>query len=157
MFKLSPVPFSPLRFAEKMRHPAAGGFVSFEGWVRDHHDGRKVLALEYEALEPLCDSEAQKIFAQAKERFEVLDIVCVHRTGRLSVGEMAVWAGVMASHRDAAFKACRYVIDELKRRLPIWKKEFYTDGQSEWVNCQYVATDLPPFRDPDAADLKGIF
>ena len=114
----------------------AGAFCAFEGRVRNHSDGRKVIALEYEALDPLCQKEAGKIFQEVGKKFNVLNVTCCHRVGKLSVGEMAVWVGVSASHRDDAFKACRYIIDEIKARLPIWKKEFYADGDSGWVNGQ---------------------
>ena len=113
---------------------AAGAFVSFEGFVRNHNDGKKVLALEYEAVDALCQSEAKKIFMEAHSQFDIIELKCAHRIGKLSVGEMAVWVGVLAAHRDSAFKACRYLIDEIKNRLPIWKKEYYADGESMWVN-----------------------
>lgn len=137
MFKLSSEPFDVTLFIKEMRDPSAGAFTSFEGWVRDHHDGQKVTALEYEALVPLCESEAHKIIDEAKSEFGITHAVCFHRIGRLSVGEMSVWVGVSAPHRDEAFKACRYIIDELKKRLPIWKKEFLADGRTHWVNCQH--------------------
>ncbi len=116
-----------------MSSPQAGAFVSFEGWVRNHHQGKKVVALEYEAHQKLCLTEANKILAEMKKQFDVLDARIVHRIGRLKVGEVAVWIGVTASHRDQAFKACRFLIDEIKQRLPIWKKEIYANGDSGWV------------------------
>lgn len=137
MFKLCSEPFNVTPFIKELRDPAAGAFASFEGWVRDHHNGQKVTALEYEALAPLCESEANKIIDETKREFGITHAVCLHRTGRLSVGEMSVWVGVSAPHRDEAFKACRYIIDELKKRLPIWKKEFLADGRTHWVNCQH--------------------
>ena len=115
--------------------PQAGAFVCFEGRVRDHNDGRVVVALEYEAYEALCRTEAQKIFREAGERFNAQEIKCVHRIGRLKVGDVAVWIGVASAHRDDSFRACRYVIDEVKARLPIWKKEYYQDGDSGWIAC----------------------
>ena len=136
MFKLSSSPLEIFSFIDQLRDARAGAFVSFEGWARDHNDGKSVAALEYEALVPLCEAEAARILNEAKEKFEVLRAVCLHRTGRLQIGDMAVWVGVTASHRDAAFKACRYIIDEIKNRLPIWKKEFYKDGDTQWINCQ---------------------
>lgn len=137
MFVLSSTSLSSEKYKEKLKNPQAGGFSSFEGWVRNEHQGRKVIALEYEAFLPLCESEAEKICQEAQEKFSILEVVAVHRIGKLTVGEMAVWIGVTASHRDAAFKACRYIIDEIKKRLPIWKKEFYVDGKSEWVQCAH--------------------
>ncbi|MCB9771936.1 MAG: molybdenum cofactor biosynthesis protein MoaE [Candidatus Omnitrophica bacterium] len=136
MFKLSSEPLNITPYLVQMRDPSAGAFTSFEGWVRNHHQGQKVVALEYEALPALCESEAHKIFNEAKEQFEVTKMICLHRVGHLLIGDMSIWVGVSAPHRDAAFKACRYIVDELKKRLPIWKKEILTSGQSHWVNCQ---------------------
>jgi len=126
---------------EMLTDPACGGFVAFEGWVRNSNEGRRVRQLEYEAFEPLAVQEAQKILGEARDRFGVARIACVHRTGLLAVGEMAVWVGVAAAHRDEAFRACRYVIDEVKHRVPIWKKEHYESGDSGWVNCERCAAD----------------
>ena len=121
----------------------AGAFASFEGWVRDHNDGKSVTALEYEAFEPLCVKEAEKIFAEARQKFSIINVRCVHRTGKLNIGDMAVWVGVTAAHRDDAFQACRYIIDEVKHRLPIWKKEYYQSGDSGWVNCDACSGHQP--------------
>lgn len=126
-----------MNLKENLCSSHAGAFCSFEGWVRNHNEGKNVSALEYEAYEPLCQKEAQKIFQEARQRFDTIDMKVVHRVGKLNVGEMAVWVGVTAGHRDDAFKACRYLIDEIKHRLPIWKKEYYTNGDSGWVNCQH--------------------
>lgn len=129
--------------AEKLKaallHPGAGGYCSFEGWVRNENEGRSVRQLEYEAYEPLVIAEGNKVLAEARQRFPYLAASCVHRTGLLEIGDLAVWVGVASAHRDEAFKACRYIIDELKVRLPIWKKEHYTDGDSGWVNCERCA------------------
>lgn len=124
--------------AASLRDRASGAFASFEGWVRDHNDGRKVDGLDYEMFEPLALSEGETILREAAERFGVNGIQAIHRHGTLAIGDCAVWVGVVAAHRDEAFKACRYVIDALKHRLPIWKKEHYRDGTAEWVNCQHA-------------------
>jgi molybdopterin synthase catalytic subunit/rhodanese-related sulfurtransferase len=142
-FSFSAAPFSPEAFRTALADPACGGYASFEGWVRDHNEGRRVLRLEYEAYEPLAIKEGERIVAEALERFGVRRIACVHRTGDLAVGELAVWVGVAAAHRDEAFAACRYVIDEVKHRVPIWKKEHYGDGDSGWVNCERCAAAVP--------------
>ena len=110
----------------------AGAYASFEGWVRDHSHGRAVLALGYEAYGALAQAEGDQVLAEARANFAILDVACVHRVGNLQVGELAVWVGVSAAHRDAAFAACRYVIDELKARVPIWKRERYEDGEAVW-------------------------
>jgi molybdopterin/thiamine biosynthesis adenylyltransferase/molybdopterin synthase catalytic subunit/rhodanese-related sulfurtransferase len=115
----------------------AGALASFEGWVRDHNDGRQVDGLDYEVFKPLAQSEGELILDEAREKFQVTAIRAVHRHGMLAIGDCAVWVGVISPHRDEAFRACRYVIDEVKHRLPIWKKEHYRDGTAVWVNCQH--------------------
>ena len=119
---------------------ACGGYAAFEGWVRDSNDGQRVRELEYEAFEALGEREGARIVAEAIARFGVAHAACVHRIGVLAVGELAVWVGVSAAHRDEAFRACRYIIDEVKHRLPIWKKEHYLNGDSGWVNCERCAS-----------------
>lgn len=116
--------------------PAGGGYVVFEGRVRDHAEGRAVLGLEYEAYEPLAVSEGRAILAEALARFDILDVRAIHRVGRLQIGDIAVWIAVSAAHRVEAFAACRYAIDEIKKRVPIWKREIYSDGDAAWVNAQ---------------------
>lgn len=119
-----------------LNHATAGGFVAFEGWVRNHNEGQAVLRLEYEAFAELAETEGQRIIDEALQRFAVTGAACVHRIGLLEIGDMAVWVGVSAAHRGAAFDACRYIIDEVKQRVPIWKKEHYANGDSGWINCE---------------------
>jgi molybdopterin synthase catalytic subunit len=128
----------------RMADPAAGGFCVFEGWVRNENDDRAVAKLEYEAYEPLCVSEGEAVLAEASAQFRILGAHCTHRVGLLNIGDCAVWVGVAAAHRDEAFQACRFIIDEVKVRLPIWKKEHYVDGPSEWVNCERCGKHAPP-------------
>ena len=135
MFELSTIPLDPAALRASLLQPAAGALVVFEGWVRNETAGRAVTALFYEAAPDLCRAEAEKIFAEARTKFGGLGIHCAHRVGKLAVGDIAVWIGVTAGHRDAAFAACRYVIDELKLRLPIWKKEYYTDTHTRWIGA----------------------
>ena len=134
MFELAdkPLDLAALR-AALLNQPAAGALVVFEGWVRNENEGQPVTSLTYEAAEALCRSEAEKVFLEARAKFGVTGVRVVHRVGHLKVGEVAVWIGVTAGHRDAAFQGCRYVIDEVKRRLPIWKKEFYEAGPARWI------------------------
>jgi molybdopterin synthase catalytic subunit len=120
----------------RMLHPSCGAIVVFEGWVRDFNEGRVVTALHYEAYPELVQNEAKVIFAEAQNKFQLRSALVVHRIGQLNIGEIAVWVGVTSIHRQASFLACQYLIDELKIRLPIWKKEFYSDFDSGWVNCQ---------------------
>jgi len=117
----------------------AGGFVSFEGWVRDENEGREVTRLEYEAFEELALKEGERILAEAARRFPIKHALCIHRVGALGLGDLAVWVGVSSAHRAEAFSACRFVIDEVKHRVPIWKKEHYRGGDSGWVNCERCA------------------
>lgn len=128
--------------------PAAGAYAAFEGWVRNENDGKEVLRLEYEAYEPIAVNEGEKVLAEARSRFGILHAHCVHRTGLLELGECAVWVGVTSGHRDEAFRACRFIIDEIKMRLPIWKKEHYVDGRSDWVNCERCSAQLHEHHKP---------
>lgn len=142
-FSIVDQPIDPEALKRQLDDPACGALVTFEGWVRNHHEGREVLRLEYEAYEPVAVKEGQKILHEAIDRFGVDHITCVHRTGPLEIGGIAVWVGVSSGHRGEAFTACRYVIDEVKQRVPIWKKEFFEDGDSGWVNCEGCAA-APP-------------
>lgn len=123
---------------EDLMHPGSGGFCSFEGWVRNNNEGREVAGLEYEAYTELCMVEGERIVAEAMERYGVLAAHCLHRVGNLKIGDIAVWIGASAAHRDEAFRACRYIIDEIKHRLPIWKKEHYLEGDTAWVACSHT-------------------
>ena len=117
----------------------AGGYVSFEGWVRDHNEGQSVTRLEYEAFQELAVKEGERILLEAAKRFPIKHALCIHRLGDLKLAEMAVWVGVSSAHRGEAFDACRFIIDEVKHRVPIWKKEHYQNGDSGWVNCERCA------------------
>ena len=140
-FEFSDLPLAAGPLTASLVDPAAGGFASFEGWVRDQNDGRAVRSLEYEAYAELAVREGERIVAEAIWRFGVRRARCVHRLGALTLGELAVWVGASAPHRAEAFAACRYIIDEVKHRVPIWKKEHYTSGDSGWVNCERCAAD----------------
>lgn len=134
-FRISTTGIDPFALLAAMGDTAAGACVTFEGRVRSQNDGRAVRALEYEAYAPLAEKEGARIMNELAARFQVLGAVCVHRTGRLELGELAVWVAVTAAHRGAAFEACRFAIDQVKERVPIWKKEHYGDGSTEWINC----------------------
>lgn len=112
-----------------------GGIVTFEGRVRNDNHGRKVTQLEYEAFPEMAETEGVKIMNEARERFAIEGAYCIHRTGVLKIRDLAIWIVVYAKHREAAFRASEYIIDQVKTRVPIWKKEFYVDGQTEWVKC----------------------
>lgn len=133
MFRLSENPIDAAALTRELAQAGAGACVVFEGWVRDHNEGRNVLRLGYQAYAPLALAEGERILAEARAKFAVVDAACVHRVGTLEIGELAVWVGVSAAHRGAAFDACRWIIDEVKRRVPIWKNEHYADGESGWL------------------------
>ena len=126
-----------LRLALRDEH--AGAYASFEGWVRDHNEGRAVDGLRYEAYAALAEKEGERIVEEALAKFAIVDARCVHRIGELRVGELAVWVGVSAAHRGAAFDACRYLIDEVKSRVPIWKQERYREGDAGWLHPDAVS------------------
>lgn len=149
-FRFSRTPIESAALRAHLADPACGGYAAFEGWVRDRNEGELVRHLEYEAFEALAAREGERIVLDAIARFGVARAACVHRLGDLAVGELAVWVGVSAPHRDEAFRACRYIIDEVKHRLPIWKKEHYLDGDSGWVNCERCAA-APVHTEPDTA------
>ncbi len=134
----------------ELRDLSCGGFAAFEGWVRDHNEGHAVTRLEYEAFAELAEKEGERIVGEAVRKFGVTRAACVHRVGSLALGEVAVWVGVSAAHRDEAFRACRFIIDEVKHRVPIWKKEHYVNGDSGWVNCERCAGEARPFLPADA-------
>ncbi len=138
MFKFAAekIEIEPLK--KSLEDDRAGAVVCFEGIVRNHNEGKAVVALEYEAYETLGTTEAEKILAEARTNFGILNAVCVHRVGELKVGDMAVFVAVTSAHRHEAYQASRYIIDEIKTRLPIWKKETYASGSSSWVNCQHL-------------------
>ncbi|MEX2045281.1 MAG: molybdenum cofactor biosynthesis protein MoaE [Opitutus sp.] len=135
MFTISGTAIETAELHRSLGDPRAGACVTFEGWVRNRNEGQTVISLEYEAYLPLATTEGSRIVAEAREKFALLGVCCVHRVGHLKLGELAVWVGVTAKHRGTAFEACRYIIDEAKARLPIWKKEHYASGAMAWVNC----------------------
>jgi molybdopterin synthase catalytic subunit len=118
--------------AEVASH-ANGATVLFIGTVRDMNDGAEVTALDYSAYSGMAERELGAIAAEAAERWQTRDIVVEHRIGSLTLGEASVAIAVAHAHRAEAYDASRYIIEELKRRLPIWKREHYVEGKAEWV------------------------
>ena len=133
-FSLSDRTFDVVAMRGALLDAHAGAFASFEGWVRDHNEGRSVDGLRYEAYVALAESEGERVLDEALARFDIVDARCMHRIGGLAIGDLAVWVGVSAAHRDAAFAACRYIIDEVKSRVPIWKHERYVEGVAGWLH-----------------------
>lgn len=139
MFKITESTINHTAIRERALDDTAGGFVSFEGWVRNHHGGKAVKSLEYSAYVTLAEKEGQRVIEEALEKFAIVSAHCEHRVGHLAIGEMAVYVAVSAAHRDAAFEACRFIIDQAKSRVPIWKKEHYVDGSTAWPHCAKCA------------------
>jgi len=121
-------PIDPVALEGCVRGNADGAIVIFDGFVRDHSKNRRTLYLEYEAYEPMALAKIQEIAAHLHSQFSIHRVAMVHRLGRLEIGETSVCIAVSAAHRAAAFDACRYAIDTLKRTVPIWKKEYFEDG-----------------------------
>lgn len=150
MFRIHDAPLDLEALRAGLPDPGAGACVTFEGWVRDRNEGSEVTSLDYEVYQPLAVKEGERVLAEARKRFPIIAAHGAHREGHLAIGECAVWVGVSAAHRDAAFVACRYIIDQIKHRLPIWKKEYYVDGDSGWVNCEHCAVAASPRRQAKA-------
>lgn len=138
-FSISSTPIDVAAARKEVADNSCGALVVFEGWVRDHNEGQQVERLEYEVYRPVAETVGAMIIDEAQERYGVSHGLCVHREGLLELGDVAVIVCVSSSHRGEAFEACRYIIDQAKTRLPIWKKEHYTTGISEWVNCENCA------------------
>jgi molybdopterin synthase catalytic subunit len=133
MFRIVSEPIEPHLLERIVRTGDDGGVVTFLGIVRDTAvDGKRVDALRYEAFEPMALREFEVIASEARERFGNVRIAIVHRIGDVRVGEISVAVLAVAAHRGAAFDACRYAIDQLKARAPIWKEERYVDGTARW-------------------------
>jgi len=113
---------------ESLKAPEDGAVVVFDGFARSHSGGRRTLYLEYEAYEPMAHMKMREIAAQVRAKFAIHRLAMVHRLGRVEIGETSVVIAVSAAHRAAAFEACRYAIDTLKRAVPIWKKEHFERG-----------------------------
>lgn len=132
MFLLTPEKID-CRAAEALLHTdEAGGLVTFAGTVRNHNEGREVLFLEYEAYAEMARAQLEAIGAEMAKRWPLHRCVLIHRIGRLEIGDVAVFVGVSASHRDVAFEACRHGIDVIKAEVPIWKREHFAGG-TVWV------------------------
>jgi len=113
---------------EHVREPQDGAVVTFDGCVRDHSHGRNTLYLDYEAYEAMALEKIREIAEQVHEKFAIHRVAMAHRLGRLEIGETSVFIAISSEHRPAAFEACRYAIDTLKKTVPIWKKEYFADG-----------------------------
>jgi molybdopterin synthase catalytic subunit len=146
---LSATPLDLTALIARVESPARGAVATFLGLVRDHHGGRAVQRLEYSAYAPMVEEECGRIVAEAETRWPVR-VALEHRMGGLEIGDAAVAIAAGAAHRDEAFAACRFVIEEVKRRVPIWKKEYYADGTVEWVGAGAALVGDTPAGGPAA-------
>lgn len=137
------VPIDAPQIVEQLKAPPDGAVVAFEGIVRNHSGGRTTLYLEYEAYEAMALAKMREIGAEMRQKFAIRRSAIIHRLGRLEIGETSVLVVVSSAHRAAAFEACRYGIDTLKKTVPIWKKEFFSDG-AVWADGE-----IPPTRGED--------
>jgi molybdopterin synthase catalytic subunit len=131
---VTPEPLDLAAHEAAVADPRAGAVVSFQGVVRDHDGGRSVVSLDYEG-HPSALDVLREVAAEIAKDPEVYAVAVSHRVGALKIGDVALVAAVSTAHRSAAFTACARLVDEAKSRLPIWKRQVFTDGTEEWVNC----------------------
>jgi molybdopterin synthase catalytic subunit len=126
----------------RVAHPGCGALISFVGLVRDHHAGRRVTALDYQAYPAMCARIAARIGQEILERWPGARVAMAHRVGSLAIGEASIVIAVAAPHRVEAYEASRYCIDRIKAILPVWKREHYADGEPQWVsNAEFTPED----------------
>lgn len=136
-------PIDSAAWRARLAHPQAGGIVVFEGVVRDHHGGRSVRYLDYQGYAPLAERVGTEILAAARARWGLLVALGCHRVGHLPIGETAVWIGCAAVHRAEAFAACAWIMDAVKARVPVWKRETYADGSVVWAPGNIMRAEGP--------------
>lgn len=147
MIELTTQPIDYTAVTESVRSKNAGAVVLFLGTVREFTGDAQTSSLEYEAYPQMAEQGMQQLDHEARERWTLVDISIVHRTGHLDLGEIAVAVAVSSAHRAAAFEAGQWLLDTLKQRVPIWKKELYSNGQTEWVHPTQKS---PPAKSPPA-------
>lgn len=135
MIRIQDSPLSVDEALDAVRRPDCGAVCIFLGTARDHHDGKKVVKLSYSAYGEMAEAEIKKIFEEAKRRWGLGELFAAHRTGEVPIGEASVVLAVSAPHRAGAFEACRFLIEELKKRVPIWKQEHYESGAA-WIHSE---------------------
>jgi molybdopterin synthase catalytic subunit len=145
---VSAEPIDLAALVARVSHAGAGAVASFVGAVRDVNDGSAVVGIDYEAYGSMADRELAVILDEAAARWPGARPTACHRVGYLAVGDVSVAVAVSAPHRAAAFDACRYVVEELKRRAPVWKREHYADGRRAWVDGRVDAPRLPSPAEP---------
>jgi molybdopterin synthase catalytic subunit len=135
-------PIETMKVLARIKRPEDGAAIVFEGIVRNHTRGRQTLYLDYQAYEEMALKQMEDLAAEALGQFKVRDVAIVHRLGRLEIGETSVLVVVASAHRDAAYEASRWLIDTLKRKVPIWKKEHFVDG-AVWADGEPFPEDIP--------------
>lgn len=146
IFQIVREPIEPRNLIKSLKAPENGAVVVFDGFVRDNFRGQRTLYLEYEAYEPMALAKMREIGAHIRMTFPIHRLAIVHRLGRLEIGETSVLIAVSSAHRCAAFDACRYAIDTLKRAVPIWKKEYFAGG-AVWAEGEVPSQE--PISRPD--------
>jgi molybdopterin synthase catalytic subunit len=150
IFQLVRESIRPQELIEGLKAPEDGAVVVFDGFVRNNFRGKRTLYLEYEAYEAMALAKMRELGSQMREKFQIHRIIIAHRLGRLEIGETSVWIAVSSAHRAAAFDACRYAIDTLKRTVPIWKKEYFAGG-AMWAEGEITA-EIPSQKAISRAD-----
>ncbi len=140
--RVAQTPLDPEVLRGLLTDPRAGALVLFEGRARDHHEGKAVLKLSYEAYAPMAEKELEKLRQQALERFGLTGCAIHHRLGEVPLTEAAVLVVTASAHRAEAFRAAAWAMDEIKDKVPIWKREAYLDGTEAWVECHHRHTKL---------------
>lgn len=133
-FALLDLAIDESKLRQALSDERSGAVVSFDGRVRNHNNDSSVQRLTYYGYEELAINQGRLIIEQAKTKFDIVNAVAMHRIGALAIGDMAVWVGVCAAHRDAAFEACRWILDTIKADIPIWKQEYYPNEPSKWLS-----------------------
>jgi molybdopterin synthase catalytic subunit len=135
MFRLTDTPIDLQELVDFVTDPEAGAIATFIGTTRDNNQGRKVIALDYEAYPEMAEKELARLGEEAKKKWPICRMAIVHRIGPVQITESSVIIAVSAAHREAAFAACRFAIEEIKKTVPIWKKEVYEGGEI-WIGTQ---------------------
>ena len=134
-FALLASPIDDHRLKTALHHDTCGALVTLEGWVRNHNNTRPVKALHYHAYEQLALAQGAQLAAAAKQQFAIVHALAVHRVGELAIGDMAIWIGITAAHRQPAFAACEWLLNAIKADVAIWKQEFYHDSDAAlWLS-----------------------
>jgi molybdopterin synthase catalytic subunit len=139
-FQVTSEPLDGERLMEAVRRDESGAVVLFSGVARDHSEGRRVRALEYDAYPSMAEKKLREVADEVRARWPITGIGVLHRTGRLAIGETSLLVAVSAAHRREAFEACHYAVDRIKQIVPIWKKEIWEDGDGAWVGGHPVET-----------------